>query len=272
MTQHKQSTRLTITTKDQIAFVCLNRPEKHNAIDMAMFNEIKKTINSLKSNRKVRAIIVSGAGESFCSGIDVSVLKSPVNALKLLFKWTPFHANLAQYVNVGWQKIPVPVIMAIHGNCWGGGLQIALGGDFRIATPDASLSILETRWGIIPDMGGSVALRHLVSLDVAKELAMTGDMITGLHANKIGLVSHIHDDPMSMAITLANKLSQQSPDTNAGVKKLYNNSWTGSKGMALAREAFYQIRILIGKNIKIKMFNQTHQPEERKTFVERKKW
>lgn len=265
--------RISLTINNKIAHVTLSRPEKHNAIDMAMFYEIDNIIKVLRKNRTIRVVIVSGEGEDFCSGLDIkSVMKSPINAVKLLFKIFPWRSNLAQRPSTDWQKIPVPVIMVIHGRCWGGGLQIALGGDFRIATPNASLSIMESRWGLIPDMGGTTALHKLVNLDVAKELAMTATIIDGEKALQLGLITHVSNKPLVKAQQLAEIISQQSPDTVAATKKLYNKSWMSSNGMMLLRESYYQIKIILGKNQKIKTYNQLHLEQDKKDFKQRKKW
>ena len=268
-----ESKRVEVKIKNHIAHVSLARPEKHNALDMKMFYSIVKTIKILKKNRSIRAVIVSGQGPDFCTGLDVkSVLKSAKSPLKLLFKLLPWRPNLAQRVSTDWQKISAPVITVIHGRCWGGGLQVALGADIRIATPDASLSILEGRWGLIPDMGGTLALRELCRMDMAKELAMTAKFIDGNEAQSAGLVTHVSDYPLDKAQELANEISLQSPDTVAAVKKLYNKSWFGSAGFVLMRESFYQLRIILGKNSKIKSYNQTHETSEHKKFIHRKKW
>ena len=262
-----------LSMKDQIAYVSLNKPDKNNALDLTMFVQIKKTINHLKRNRDIRAVIVSGQGQNFCSGLDIkSVTKSTRASIKLLFKWHPWQANLVQIVSTGWQEIPVPVLMVLKGRCWGGGLQIALGGDFRIASPNASIAIMEARWGLIADMGGTLALRTLVRQDVAKELAMTGEIINGERAFQLGLVSHIDIDPMKKAVALATIICQQSPDSVAATKKLYNNSWFGSAGLTLFRETYYQLKILLGKNSKIKYKNETNESSEIRNFDKRKKW
>lgn len=265
--------RINIDIVDQIAHVCLTRAKKHNALDLEMFKAIDNTIKKLKKNRDIRAIIVSGEGNDFCTGLDVkSVMKSPLNALRLLFKWLPWQSNLAQRVSTGWKKVPVPVIMAIEGRCWGGGLQIALGADFRVAAPDASLSIMEAKWGLIPDMGGTLALRTLLNQDVAKQLAMTAQELTGEQAFALGLVTYVHEQPLQKAKQLAVQLCQQSPDAISAVKKLYNKSWWSRPGTALARESYYQFKILLGKNNKIKIFNQTHEETQQKQFVSRQDW
>jgi len=265
--------RVSLTINNQIAQVTLCRSAKHNAIDMAMFYELDNIINILRKNRNIRAVIVNGDGEDFCTGLDIkSVINSPLNGLKLLFKILPWRANLAQRVSTNWQKIPAPVIMAIHGRCWGGGLQIALGADFRIASPDASLSIMESRWGLIPDMGGTVALRNNIKLDVAKELAMTAAVLDGEQAMQLGLITHVAASPLVKAQQLAELIKKQSPDSVAATKKLYNKSWAGGNAMMLLRESYYQIKILLGKNQKIKTYNQLHQEQDAKPFKIRKKW
>ncbi len=273
MKDNDSAKRIKVEVSNNIAHVCLNRADKHNALDMQMFYAIRKTIKSLKVDKDIRAVIVQGDGEDFCSGLDIkSVMKSRVDPLKLLFKWLPWNSNLAQYVSTGWRDIPVPVIMVIHGRCWGGGLQIALGADFRIATPDASIAIIEARWGLIPDMGGTLALKELLRLDVAKEVAMTGAVINGEQAVVCGLITHIDIKPYERALELAQTIIQNSPDSVAAIKKLYNKSWWGSSGFALLREPYYQIRILLGKNFKVKTYNQTNPNKEPRKFTKRKNW
>jgi len=273
MTNNDTANRINVDIENNIAHVTLTRADKHNALDMAMFYAIKKTINRLKADKFIRAVIVKGSGEDFCSGLDVkAVMGSKSAPLKLLFKWLPWQANLAQYVSTGWRSIPVPVIMVLHGRCWGGGLQIALGADFRIASPEASISIMETRWGLIPDMGGTLALRELLKLDIAKELAMTGAIVDGKEAQKCALVTHVDNDPLNKAMQLAQDICQQSPDSVAATKKLYNKSWWSKPGLALARESYYQIKILLGRNCRIKAYNQTHPNNQDKSFLKRQSW
>ena len=273
MTTNNIDKRIELQIKNNIAHVIFNRAAKHNALDMQMFYAIRKTIKLLKTDRSIRAVIVTGKGEDFCSGLDIkAVMKSAKAPLQLLLKWLPWRANLAQYVSTGWRDIPAPVIMVIHGRCWGGGLQIALGGDFRIAAPDASIAVMEARWGLIPDMGGTLALRELLSLDIAKELAMTGASISGEQALTYGLVTHVDDDPSEKALQLAQAICQQSPDAVAATKKLYNLSWWSKPGFTLARESYYQVKILLGQNRKIKTYNQLHQDEKSREFRKRQNW
>ncbi|HEY5774553.1 MAG TPA: crotonase/enoyl-CoA hydratase family protein [Xanthomonadales bacterium] len=263
---------VTLSKQDNIAFVTLNRAEKRNALDMAMFRSIDKISRQLRRDREIRAVIVQANGEDFCSGLDVkAVLSQKSSALSLLKKWLPGQANLAQRVSCNWRKIPVPVIMVIHGRCWGGGLQIALGADFRFATPDASFSIMEGKWGLIPDMGGNLALRELVAKDVALRLAMCAEVITAQAALQYGLISQVVDDPLQHAKDFAAVINERSPDAVAAVKKLYQQNWFKAEWLMLARESYYQVRILLGKNQGRAVKKQMN-PKNNAMYTIRKKW
>ena len=267
--------RLQLTINDHIAVVTLTRADKHNALDMAMFYAIDKMIKHLHKIKDIRAVILTAEGEDFCTGLDVkAIMKSPKNSLKLLFKWWPTQANLAQRVSTAWQNLPVPVIAAVHGRCWGGGLQIALGADIRFATKDSNWAIMENRWGLIPDMGGTLAFKTLMRQDIAIELAMSAKQITGEQAKEYGLVTHLSDEPLGAAQTLAQELIQNSPDANAAIKKLLRKSWWSTSAMTLLRESYYQINVLLGKNQRIAVQRQlhknTHQQDTKKDFLPRK--
>ena len=243
---------VTLTVESGIARVVLNRPDKHNALNMAMFVAIDGIIKKIKRDKSIRVVIVSGQGESFCSGLDVkSVLSNPASALKLLWKWLPGNANLAQRVSIGWRRLRVPVIMALHGKCWGGGMQIALGGDFRFATPDCSLSVMEARWGLIPDMGGTPALLECVAGDHAMKLAMSAEVLDGLQAKSLGLLTEVSDDPLDSADRLAEQLVNRSPDSNFRIKRMYHTIWSVNERRILAKETLNQIKVISGKNQRI---------------------
>ncbi len=243
---------VSLTIEKGIAYVTLNRQEKHNALNMSMFLAIDSVIKQLKKECQARVVIVRGSGESFCSGLDIkSVLSNPAHGLRLLRKWLPGNANLAQRVSVGWRRLNIPVIMALHGKCWGGGMQIALGGDFRIASPDCSLSIMESRWGLIPDMGGTPALLECVAGDQAIKLAMTSETISAEQAQKIGLITEVAEDPEKAAIALANQLIERSPDSSRRIKKMYHQIWCTNERKILAKETINQIKVLLGKNQRI---------------------
>lgn len=264
--------RVTLNIENDIAYVTLNRPHKRNALDMAMFTAIDKISRQLRKDRTIRAVIVQGAGEDFCSGLDVkSMMNSKAAALSLMSKWLPGNSNKAQRVSTNWRKIPVPVIMAIHGRCWGGGLQIALGADFRIATPGASLSIMEGKWGLIPDMGGNLALREIVSKDTALKLVMTAETLSAQDALNCGLISAVSDDPLQEAMHLVAAISGRSPDAVAAVKKLYQGNWFKSERRMLARETWYQVRMLLGRN-RTRALKRQLKPDQETPYLPRRKW
>ncbi len=263
---------VTLQIENQIGVVSFNRPQKRNALDMAMFTTIDRVSRTLRRDRNIRAVIVRANGEDFCSGLDVkSMLRSRLSTAMLLRKLLPGQANLAQRVSYNWRKIPVPVIMVIQGRCWGGGMQIALGADFRFATPGASFSIMEGKWGLIPDMAGNLALRELVSKDVALKLAMTAETFSAQTALGYGLISEISDDPLDDARQLAAQIAEGSPDAVAAVKKLYHQNWFRSEARMLNRETFYQIKILLGKN-QARAVKRQLEPEKKLCYRARKKW
>ena len=249
--------RIDVTIDNHIARLTLSRPEKHNALDLDMFLAIDEARKSLAAEPGLRAVVMSGAGVDVCSGLDVKSMMSNRKAMrKLLWKWLPWRSNLAQAVSTGWRELPVPVIAAVHGRCWGGGLQIALGADFRILHPEACLSVMEGKWGLIPDMGGTLALRELVPRDQAAWLAMSAEPFDAQRALDLGLATALSERPEDTSMEWAMKLSDRSPDALAALKKLYRKSWHGSAGAALARESLYQVRILAGKNQRIAVERQ----------------
>ena len=157
-------------------------------------------------------------------------------------------ANLAQRVSYGWQTLPAPVICAVHGNCIGGGAQIALGADVRIVAPDARLSIREAHWGLIPDMGITRSLPRLVRFDVAKELVLTARMLDGAEAARIGLATRVSDDPLEDARALAAEIAARSPDATRRGKALLERGWNLPAAESLALEEELQRELLGTEN------------------------
>jgi len=265
------SERVTLEIEDGIAYLELNRADKRNALDMPMFWALSKTLKKLRKRKEIRGVILTGKGEDFCSGLDIkSVLSSASNGIQLLWKWLPGNANLAQHVSVGLRKLSVPVICVIQGRCWGGGMQIALGADFRIATPESSLSIMEGKWGLIPDMGGTIALREFLPVDKAMYLAMSAKELTAQESLDMNLITEVHEDPMARAKEMMEELLQRSPDCLAAVKKLYQLAWHRNDRAVLARETWYQLRILTGKNQRIAVKRQLKQKDI--SYAKRKNW
>ena len=238
--------RVRIDVADHVATVTLTRADKHNALDIPMFEAIIGAAERLMDEPGVRVVVMHGEGPSFCSGLDVaSVLSSQADGAGPLEPLRQDPPNWFQRTAYDWVRLPVPVIAAIHGNCLGGGLQIALGADIRIATPDARLSVMETKWGLIPDMSITRTLPRLVGIDVAKELTYTARVFSGEEALRLGVVTHVDADPLSAARSLAAEIAGRSPDAVRGAKRLFDESWTGPPEQTLALEAEIQ-RGLIG--------------------------
>jgi enoyl-CoA hydratase/carnithine racemase len=237
--------RVAISIADHVATVTLTRPEKHNALDVAMFEAIGEAASRVAVEPGVRAVVLHGEGPSFCSGLDVAgVMAGQPESDDLMAPLRGPVPNWFQRPAYNWIDVPVPVIAAIHGHCLGGGLQIALGADVRFATPDARLSVLEVKWGLIPDMAITRTLPRLVGIDVAKELAFTGRMLSGVEAGALGLVTHVVDDPLAAAQQLAAEIAGRSPDSVRGMKRLFNESWTGTAEETLRLEADIQLGLL----------------------------
>ncbi|MBU4316926.1 MAG: crotonase/enoyl-CoA hydratase family protein [Proteobacteria bacterium] len=224
--------RVVYTIREGVADVRMNRPEKMNAIDTAMFEALSRVGRELAGMKSIRAVVLSGEGRAFCAGLDFSSFQSMADAKSsrsaaenvMADHSAENPANLAQQAGYVWHVMPVPVIAAIHGVAFGGGLQIALGADIRIIEPDARVSILEIKWGLVPDMSGTQMLRDLARLDVVKELTYTGRIIDGLEAVTLGLATRVSDAPYEDAMKLAHEIATKSPDAIRAGKKLLNAS------------------------------------------------
>jgi enoyl-CoA hydratase/carnithine racemase len=177
------SDRVKIHREGGVAHVELARADKLNALDLAMFEALIAASDSLQDDASLRAVVLSGQGRAFCAGLDVKAMPELAQHQDRMFSaYDGGPANFAQQLVYGWTALPVPVIAAVHGVCFGGGLQLALGADIRLVSPDARLSVMEIKWGLVPDMTGTQRLHHLVGLDVAKLLTFTGKEVTGEEA------------------------------------------------------------------------------------------
>ena len=229
-----------------MATVTLARPEKHNALDQRMFRAIVEAAEQVAAAPGVRVVVLRGEGPSFCSGLDVtSGFSSEDGIIDPSQELSGDVPNRFQRVAYDWVTLPVPVIAALHGNCLGGGLQLALGADIRVATPDARLSVMEVKWGLIPDMSLTQTLPRLVGIDVAKELTFTGRVFSGEEALALGVVTRLAPDPLTVAQDLATEIAGRSPDAVRGAKRLLQESWSASPVEGLRLEAELQ-RSLIG--------------------------
>jgi enoyl-CoA hydratase/carnithine racemase len=239
------SERVIYTIENGVADVRLNRPEKMNALDPAMFEGLITTGRELAGIKSLRAVVLSGEGRAFCAGLDFISFQAMAGDVERLERNTMAEdpdspANFAQAAAFVWNELPVPVIAAIHGVAFGGGLQIALGADIRFVAPDARLSIMEIKWGLVPDMSGTQTMRHLTRLDVAKELAFTGREILGEEAVALGFATHVSEKPFEAAMELAREIATKSPDAVRAAKKLMNSTRLMSLEEGLKLEAQLQ--------------------------------
>ncbi len=242
-----ESERITVqVSAEGVADVRLNRPDKHNALDGVQFRAIVDTGKQLMERADIRVVVLSGNGPSFCSGIDYpSFLSTGPDAIQAAFEHEGVEpANNAQTCAWVWKRIPVPVIAVIHGVAFGGGCQIALGADIRIAHPQSRLSVMEVEYGLIPDMSCSQTLRELVRQDVAKELTYTGRIVEAGEAHALGLVTRVAEDPLAEAMELAQSIARRSPDAIRGAKRLFEESWHTRPEEGLLLEEVIQKQIM----------------------------
>lgn len=239
--------RVSISVDGGIADVRLNRPDKLNAIDPAMFSALSEASETLAARRDVRAVVLSGNGRGFCAGLDLSSLAG--GAPEELEKRTHGLANLFQNAAWGWRSLTVPVIAAIHGVAFGGGLQITLGADIRIVAPDAKLAVMEARWGLVPDMAGIALLRGLVRDDVARDLTYTARQVSGVEAVELGLATRVSGDPRDDAMELARQIAASSPLAVRAAKRLFGLSQDDGAAEILLAEAREQERLLHGPDV-----------------------
>lgn len=240
--------RVTVTVEGGVAEVRLNRPDKLNAVDIAMLEAIAAAQAQLRATPGVRAVVLSGQGRAFSVGIDLEALGGGAVTPDSLMARTHGEANLFQNAAWGWRTLPVPVIAAAHGYAFGAGLQILLGADIRLATPDCELSIMEVRWGLVPDMAGVALMRTLVRDDIARELTYTGRRVDGEEAARLGLVTHTTDDPRSEALALAREIATRSPDAVRAAKRLFNGAADLSGPEILLAEAEAQGQMMRAPN------------------------
>ena len=244
------SDRVLVNVNDGVADVRLNRPEKLNALNGAMFKALADAGKSLKERSDVRAVVLSGEGRSFCAGLDVSSFQE-MGSSQEKNETDPEDALQGRITHLGqqaawvWQELEVPVIGAISGHALGAGFQIAMGPDIRLVHPDTKMSVLEIRWGLVPDMGASVLLPPLVGLDVAKELYFTGRMISGTEAVQLGIATRVSENPRADALELAAEIAEKNPEAIRRMKTILNGIGERSTAQRFAAEREH-IGALIG--------------------------
>jgi enoyl-CoA hydratase/carnithine racemase len=217
--------RVSITIENHVADVRLNRADKMNALDRAMFEGIVAAQEKLAGADGLRAVVLSGEGRAFCAGLDLGAMtggdQAPGAANDLATR-TYGNANIFQEVAVGWRKLPVPVIAAVHGVCFGGGLQVASGADIRVVAPDARMSVMEMKWGLVPDMGGFALWRDLVRGDVLRELTYTNREFSGEEAHELGFATHVDAQPLARATAIAAEIALKHPAAVRVAKDIMN--------------------------------------------------
>ena len=255
MTDVAARPRVTVDVENGVADVRLDRPDKLNALDSAMFDALATTGSELAADPSVRAVVVSGNGRAFCAGLDFGsflAMKSRAgsNSLtdELLSRTDDSPANRGQTAAWVWHAMPVPVIAAVHGVAYGGGIQIALGADLRIVHPEAKLSVREIVWGLVPDMAGPQLLRHLVRADIAKELTFTGRVISGVEAAELGLVTRLSEQPLDDALALAREIAGNSPHAIRAAKQVLDAARTVGIREGLETEERLQLGLMGSPN------------------------
>lgn len=231
-----------------IARVTLNRPDRYNALSPEMFDALSEAGQQISQTRGIRAVVLSGGGGNFCSGIDVQALAASDNPMGLLEPTGVSPANRVQHAAYVWREVPVPVIAVLQGTVFGGGLQVALACDLRIAHPNTQLSVMEIRWGIIPDMSITQTLTRLVGDDVARELTYTGRTVDAEEARSLGLVTRISEQPGLTAEDLAAEIAGKNPDAVKASKRLFTECWNSRPEDSLAEECRLQKTLLGSPN------------------------
>lgn len=241
---------LRIEKDNGIATVYLNRPDKRNAMSFALLKELVSTAEKFKKDRSLRCVILTGEAQVFSAGIDLADLNNPKNKAFAAWELIKPGQSLFQKAFLIWQELPVPVISAIEGFCFGAGMQLALASDIRVAHPKTQMSIMESRWGLVPDMGLSRSLKGLIRLDLAKELTLTARIFDAEYAKSIGLVTHLDESPLTHAQAIAKEMIQRSPDALTASKRVLD-AMEHQPSKSLRLEKIWQLKLLLGKNSQI---------------------
>ena len=246
--------RVSIDFKDGVADVRLIRADKMNALDPAMFEGILEAGAKLADLEGLRAVVLSGEGKAFCAGLDMASFAAmkqdgdAVPGVRDLTKRTHGIANRPQQCAWLWRQLPVPVIAAVHGVAFGGGFQIALGPDIRYATADTRFSVLEIKWGLVPDLAGTQLMRHLAREDIVRELTYTGRIFNGTEAQQYGFVTRVVDDPRAAALETAREIASKSPDAIRADKRLLNLAVATDAKTGLMAESIEQQKLIGSPN------------------------
>jgi enoyl-CoA hydratase/carnithine racemase len=246
--------RVSIDLKDGVADVRLIRADKMNALDPAMFEGIIEAGTRLGDMKGLRCVVLSGEGKAFCAGLDMGSFAAmkeqgdKVPGVRDLAARTHGIANRPQQCAWLWRTLAVPVIAAVHGVAFGGGFQIALGADMRYATSDARFSVMEIKWGLVPDLAGTQLMRHLAREDVVRELTYTGRIFDGEEAQKLGFVTRVVADPHAAALETAREIASKSPDAVRAAQRLLNLAVASDAATGLMAESVEQQKLIGSPN------------------------
>ncbi|GAA4413436.1 crotonase/enoyl-CoA hydratase family protein [Quisquiliibacterium transsilvanicum] len=243
---------------DGVAEVRLNRPDKMNALDAAMFTGIVAAGEQVARDPRVRAVVLCGEGRAFCAGLDMGRFgnmaegkSSTGNAADPIDRLTARShgiSNAAQQVAMVWREVPVPVIAAVHGVSFGGGFQLALGADIRFVTADLKMSVMEIKWGLVPDMAGIALMRELARNDVVRELTYSGRIFSGEEALQLGFATRVCADPYAEAMAFAREVAGRNPDAIRADKRLLNAAMAEDAAALLMAESVEQTKLIGSPN------------------------
>ena len=236
---------VTTDITDGIARVTLNRPEKMNAISLDMLDEVLAAAEALH-DADVRCVVLSGEGRAFCAGIDIASLSSLLgqDMDEVIVRRTHGDANRFQEFSLAWRKLEVPVIAALHGVCFGAGMQLAIAADVRVAAPETKLSIMEMKWGLVPDMGGMTLFPQVLRDDVLRRLIYSAEVVEAEQALAWGLVTEVSFDPLACALALAKQIAAQSPSAIRAAKRLIGEAHSGTNTSILMAESVEQAALI----------------------------
>ncbi|MFZ3033766.1 MAG: crotonase/enoyl-CoA hydratase family protein [Parvibaculum sp.] len=250
--------RIVTTITEGVADVRLVRSDKMNALDDAMFTALVETGEKLKADKSVRAVVISGEGRAFCAGLDMGNFgrmaageKNDTNAVtNRLAKRTHGNSNRAQYAAMVWRDVPVPVIAAVHGVAFGGGFQVALGADMRYVAPGTRMSVMEIKWGLVPDMAGMTLMRTLARDDIVRELTYTGRIFSAEEALEYGFATKVVEAPYAAALETAREIADKSPVAIRADKRMLNAIADSDEAAILLAESVEQDKLIGGTHQK----------------------
>ncbi|PTQ72710.1 crotonase/enoyl-CoA hydratase family protein [Celeribacter persicus] len=238
---------VTLEIKDHIAHLTLNRPDKMNAVTEELIADLLARVAEIGAS-DARVVLLSGAGKAFCAGLDTSnfqrFMSEDLDAL--VMERTHGDGNAFQAFSLSLHDLPIPVVAAIHGPCFGAGMQLAIAADIRIASPEAQLSIMEMKWGLVPDMGGMVLFPRVLRSDVLRMLTYTNEIVPAGRAAELGLVTELVEDAHARALEIATTIASKSPSAMRAAKRLIATAETSQDRAHILMEESREQRALIG--------------------------